>query len=346
MTDARTLSYAQNMEDMHLDAIFAGVNAGFYIDVGGGHPVADNVSFRAYLSGWRGIIVEPQAKLCELYKAIRPRDAAVDALVGRTEGMVDFHVVDKLHGFSTTVAANAESAAGFGAGYSTTQVRQTTLAALCEAHAPAVIDWLKVDVEGAEAEVLAGNDWARFRPRIVLVEAVAPGSMEPTHAAFEPVLTAAGYHFVFFDGLNRFYLAHEADELRRRIPRGFQDWGSVRHLYDHGRARERIDHPDHALASATMGIKPEDLPLVEAAHLFGFLTKNMTAAQLDVPASEAELARFVRLWLGSEPHAVDVEPWRGKPLIAGLKALMDTDAFRGALGRIAARHDGGFPDEG
>jgi hypothetical protein len=71
---ARPLSYAQNYEDLHLDRIFAGQPAGFYIDIGAGHPVHSNVSFLFYLRGWRGITVEPNPWLAQLSEAVRPRD--------------------------------------------------------------------------------------------------------------------------------------------------------------------------------------------------------------------------------------------------------------------------------
>jgi uncharacterized membrane protein len=54
------LSYAQNLEDYHLSLAFAGQTTGTYIDVGAGHPIADNVSFWFYERGWQGIVVEPQ----------------------------------------------------------------------------------------------------------------------------------------------------------------------------------------------------------------------------------------------------------------------------------------------
>ena len=95
------LSYAQNLEDVVLDRVFAGVDDGIYVDVGGGHPVADNVSFYFYLKGWRGLVVEPQANLASAYAAIRPRDSVVAHLAGRTDGEIDFHVVDGLHGLSS-----------------------------------------------------------------------------------------------------------------------------------------------------------------------------------------------------------------------------------------------------
>src|SRR5919112_4341351 len=116
---AMELSYAQNLEDYHLARVFAGQATGFYIDVGAGHPVADNVSFWFYLQGWRGLVVEPQQDLAALYAHIRPRDIAVCGLVGRSAGEADFHVVERLHGFSTTNEAHARGAAAFGADFRT-----------------------------------------------------------------------------------------------------------------------------------------------------------------------------------------------------------------------------------
>jgi FkbM family methyltransferase len=336
------LSYAQNMEDMHLARLFASEGSGFYIDVGGGHPVADNVSFRSYLAGWRGIVVEPQDALHRLYAATRPRDIAMKCLVGQAEGFADFHMVDKLHGFSTTVQAHAEGAAGFGASYSTSKLPMMTLAGLCETHARGRIDWLKVDVEGAEPDVLGGNDWSRFRPRVVLVEAIAPGTMEPSHETWEPMLLAQGYHFGFFDGLNRWYVADEARQLSSRFPEAYLDWGSVRHLYDHGRARENQAHPDHALAVALTGLDAASLPLIGADTIFGFLTKNLTSDHLGAPAKAATLSRFAHLWLGTEIEHYEPGDLGGQSLEQALKALQDSDMFRAALGRIAAAHDGGF----
>ena len=78
------LSYAQNLEDYHLDLVFGDQQTGTYVDVGGGHPVADNVSFWFYLKGWRGLIVEPQEALASIYANVRPRDHTV-SLPGRTQ---------------------------------------------------------------------------------------------------------------------------------------------------------------------------------------------------------------------------------------------------------------------
>ena len=209
------LSYTQNMEDYHLSLAFAGQASGNYIDVGGGHPIADNVSFWFYERGWQGIVVEPQDPLAALYGRLRPRDVAVCSLIGRDNGEIDFHAVDRLHGFSTTVEDLARKARQFGVDYRTVRMPVVTLARLCEEHQLGEIDFLKIDVEGGEADVLHGGDWRRYRPKVVVVEAVMPGSGEPAWGEWEPFLIARGYRFVLFDTLNRFYVAEEHPEISR-----------------------------------------------------------------------------------------------------------------------------------
>jgi len=303
------LSYTQNLEDYHLSLALAGQTTGTYIDVGAGHPVADNVSFWFYERGWRGIVVEPQAELVGLYGRLRPRDTAVCGLIGRESGETDFHAVDRLHGLSTTVEHVARQANRFGVGYRTVRMPVVTLAQLCAEHDVREIDFLKIDVEGGEADVLHGGDWERYRPKVIVIEAVMPGSGEPAWAEWEPFLLARGYRFRLFDTLNRFYVAQEHPEIFARLPSERAPWDKVRHMYEIGRAPENPNHPDHALT-------------VELARGFWaslpYLDRDLIAAILS------------RARTGAPNRAA-----------GDFSAVIDTEAFRAALGRIACGYDGG-----
>jgi len=303
------LSYTQNLEDYHLSLAFAGQKTGTYIDVGAGHPVADNVSFWFYERGWQGIVVEPQAELTDLYARLRPRDTAVCGLVGRKIGEVDFHVVDRLHGFSTTVEQIAQQARQFGVDYRTVRVRVAPLAQLCAEHHVGEIDFLKVDVEGSEADVLHSGDWERYRPKVVVIEAVMPGSGEPAWAEWEPFLLAHGYRFALFDTLNRFYVAQEHPEIFTRLPSERAPWDKVQHMYEIGRAPENPNHPDHALAQELARGLWASLP---------YLDRDLIAALLS------------RARVGSRRGASQ-----------DFSGAIDTEAFRAAIGRIACGYDGG-----
>jgi FkbM family methyltransferase len=324
------LSYAQNLEDYHLDLIFADQATGTYVDVGGGHPVADNVSFYFYLKGWRGLIIEPQEPLAAIYAHVRPRDYTVSCLAGRSEGETDFHVVDTLHGFSSTVREHATGAGQFGASFKTITKPVRTLTALCADAGLDTIDFLKIDVEGAEAEVLAGMDFKRYRPRVVLVEAVVPGSMAEAWTAWEPDLLRQGYRFAFFDRLNRFYVADEEAALAARFPRVPAPWDRVAHLWDCGRAPEKPEHPDHALARLLQHGFFAMLPSLPPAQIARLIERGLDATR-GGPFSPTVAAQL----------RGTAELPRSPTTATDLAALLATDELRAALGRIACMYDGG-----
>lgn len=303
------LSYTQNLEDYHLSLAFSGQAGGTYIDIGAGHPVADNVSFWFYERGWAGIVVEPQPELAALYSRLRPRDIVVQTLVGREAGETDFYLVDRLHGLSTTIEQYAQTAKALGAHYHTLRLPVVTLASLCQTHGLNDVDFLKIDVEGAEADVLFGGDWECFRPKVIVAEAVTPGAGKPAWQGWEPLLLAHGYRFALFDTLNRFYVAREHPEIIARLPSGRAPWSAVRHLYEIGRAPDNPQHPDHRLA--------RELALGFWAML----------PHLDPALIAALLARARRIDRPREREA--------------LAASVATEAFRASLGRIACGYDGG-----
>jgi FkbM family methyltransferase len=306
----KPLSYTQNLEDYHLWLALGADGPGTYIDIGGGHPVADNVSMWFCERGWQGLVVEPQPALARLYPHVRPRDVVFEGLVGRASGPHDLHVFGRLHGLSTTVAAHAERSRQHGDSYRTVTLPMLTLADLCRRHGITRIDFLKIDVEGAEADVLAGNDWTRYRPRVVVAEAIDPATGAAAHTAWEPILVGAGYRFRLDDTLNRFYVAAECPEIFERLPAARADWGAVTHLYEIGKAPESDAHPDHALALELARGLWAELPLLDPATVARLLARGRG---LDpAGAAAAELGR-----------------------------ALDGEALRAALGRIACGYDGG-----
>ncbi len=324
------LSYAQNLEDYHLNLVLGDIADGTYVDVGGGHPVADNVSFYFYLKGWRGLVVEPQLALARAYAGVRPRDQVVSCLAGRNDGSVDFHIVDGLHGLSSAVKANADSARQYGAGYTTEQRAVKRLSRLIDEAALGQIDFLKIDVEGAEPDVLAGLDFARHRPKVVLVEAINPNVADGDWAKWEPTLTAAGYTFVFFDNLNRFYVANEHAALRAKFPAAPTPWHDVGHLWNAGRVLDKPAHPDHVLGQTLAAGLMASLPVLPPSLVAQLLEAGLAAGKQTLTPGIAEALIGSAEWPGAPT-----------PTPSSVAALADTDRLRSALGRIACMYDGG-----
>ena len=333
------VSYAQRFEDLYLLRCFGDRRDGFYIDIGSGHPVYDNMSFAFYLKGWRGVTVEPNPWLARLTRAVRPRDRHVEALVGAAAGETTFYVVNEFHGLSTMIAAHARAAqTQFGKGSQAITVPITTLKELCAEHSPPAFDFLKVDVEGAEPDVLLNGDWQRFRPKVVVVEALAPYTLAPAWEAWEPFLGKHGYRYVLFDSLNRYYLAEEAGELApcfEAAPATFDDAFQFRNVKP---ALTDATHPDHRLAMLLAGSAMTRLPVLDRSLLLELVTADIPAAALDAPASAADITRAIERLFGPDAAMQDLALPPSPSLRAVYAALVASDRFRIACGRISASY--------
>lgn len=215
------ISYAQNFEDVVLNRVFHAVRQGRYIDVGAYDPVVDSVTKHFYDQGWSGVNVEPIARFHEKFVAARPRDWNLNSAVGAAVGTVRFNEWGD-SGLSTCQDdLDEECLNQLGFKRSTYTVPMTTLAEIAARLGDVPVDFLKIDVEGAERDVLLGGEWRSFRPRVILLEAVKPKlpgcdihSYEPSWFEWEGLLLGNGYEFALFDGLNRYYHRREEPALR------------------------------------------------------------------------------------------------------------------------------------
>ena len=212
-----TTSYAQNFEDVILWRALGHIPNGTYVDVGAQHPVVDSVSKSFYERGWRGVHVEPVPAYAALLRQDRPDETVLQVALSDQAGVLDLNVIAGT-GLSTGVKAYANthsSAHGFA-----TEVVQVPMLPMSTALASLngqQVHWLKIDVEGFEEQVLRGWDSKALRPWIIVIEATIPLSEELNYAGADRLLIDAGYHFVYFDGLNRFYTASEHAELAARL---------------------------------------------------------------------------------------------------------------------------------
>jgi len=234
------ISYSQNFEDVILYRALKGVDKGFYIDVGAWDPVVDSVTKAFYDRGWRGINIEPVRAFYEKLLADRPEDVNLMVAVGSRNGLVRFfEVVDT--GLSTT---NEELAKRYmQEGYEVREllVPCMRLADICKDYGVQEVHFLKIDVEGAEKEVLEGFDFSRIRPWIVIVEATEASTQKETFKDWESLLLNQDYEFVYYDGLNRFYVARERSELKEafKLPPNLWD-GFVR--YHEWKLQREVEH--------------------------------------------------------------------------------------------------------
>ena len=213
------LSHAQNGEDVVLNRAFKGQASGFYIDIGAWDPDICSVTKHFYDLGWRGVNIEPVEGVYQKLASARPHDINLSVAVGnRPNGKAKFveYQTEGLSGFAESLFHDNIVAAGWGTIAKTFDVEVISLAAIAHEHAPLQVDFVKIDVEGAEREVIESADWKAFRPRVVVVESIVPFTNEPAWDSWEHLMLMAGYEFTLFDGINRFY--HRAEEPALKGP--------------------------------------------------------------------------------------------------------------------------------
>jgi FkbM family methyltransferase len=165
-------SFAQEGEDMVLQRFFEGRKTGVYVDVGAHHPRRFSNTAFFYRRGWRGINIDAMPGSMQLFRDERPEDVNLELAIGR--GAKETYFVfnePALNGLSRSIAERRDGRAGNRI-VNRIEVRTATLAQVLDEHLPAgmAIDFLTIDVEGHDLEVLESNDWSRYRPRLVLVE--------------------------------------------------------------------------------------------------------------------------------------------------------------------------------
>ncbi len=207
-----TTSYAQNREDIIIDAFFDGKTEGFYVDVGANHPVQDSVTKLFYEKGWRGINIEPNQELADLLRVDRPRDVVVQKGVSSAKGVAILRQYINADGLSTYSDSIKELKddyyTQFKKDYVDVETQVDTLSGIIADFAGGNhIDFLKVDVEGFEYEALLGFVPMNNMPELICIES------NHVEKDWRPLLKKLGYVCFFNDGLNDYYALKHSSRM-------------------------------------------------------------------------------------------------------------------------------------
>jgi len=206
MTDSANPTFrAQNGEDVWLDNFFGHKTSGFCIEVGAFNGVNLSNTFHFEQIGWSCILVEPDPDKAASCRAHRPRSriyecAAVDS-PEITE--IEFFQVQGGEVFSTTklTDTHAQRITNMNLLLKPRKVAARTLDSILEEVVHKTLDFVSIDVEGAELDVLRGFDIERWQPEIVLIES----NSKYRYPAIRKYFVVHGYAFSHSIDVNDFY---------------------------------------------------------------------------------------------------------------------------------------------
>ena len=168
------ISYSQFGEDMLLNFYFLRQQQGFYIDIGAYHPIHLSNTYHFYKKGWRGINIDATPGIMKRFNEMRPGDINIECAVGTEQKELDLYMYDMTAVNTITLKGvefvketfNQQPTA-------VVKVQCKPLSDLLDNYLPVgitKIDFMTIDTEGADEEVLRSNDWVRYRPKYICVE--------------------------------------------------------------------------------------------------------------------------------------------------------------------------------
>jgi len=202
-------SYSQKGEDLVIDKILGRRNKGFYIDIGANDPSRFSNTKRFYDKGWKGINIEPDYDNFSRIKAARERDVNLNIGIANNDGKLEFYrfVPDTLSTFCKEEADEYVEQ-----GYNLVEKIEVSVRKLSDVlkeHCHGrEIDFMSIDTEGFDMQVLRSNDWNKFVPKLICIESVAhtmSGKDNEKDDNHEPFLIKLGYKKVYDNGLNSIY---------------------------------------------------------------------------------------------------------------------------------------------
>lgn len=166
---SKKISYSLSSVDLIVDYIFKYKNDGFYIDVGCQHPISNNNTYILYKKGWNGINIDLDKKNIDLFNISRPDDTNINIAVSDKSGNVNLFYYHDGSPINTINSQNAD--------YQKNKFKKIKLIKsetlnkiLANINFNKKVDYLNIDVEGHELNVLKGFNILKYRPSIISIE--------------------------------------------------------------------------------------------------------------------------------------------------------------------------------
>ena len=159
-------SYSYGGCDLLINYIFRNNPKGFYIDIGCQHPVSNNNTYLLHKKGWTGINIDLDYTNIELFKYHRSNDNNICACLSSKFGKKDlyyFHSGSPINSLEKKTVKNKSN-------YTVKTVNTVTLDSVLQKINIDSIDYLNLDVEGHEIDVLKGFNIDFYKPKVISVE--------------------------------------------------------------------------------------------------------------------------------------------------------------------------------
>ncbi len=190
-------SYSNEGEDMILRKIFFKKKKGFYVDIGAYHPKKASNTYFFYKKGWKGINIDAMPGSMKLFNQVRKRDVNLEIPLGKEGQIVNYYeFYDKaLNGFESQEIKEKHTKKQINGLVKIHQLNCKSLNSILMKYLDKdqKIDFLTIDVEGQEYNILKELEFEKFKPKWILAENWTYSIQELNNDSLDELLKGVGY---------------------------------------------------------------------------------------------------------------------------------------------------------
>tara|TARA_B110000046_G_scaffold85032_1_gene93112 strand:+ start:492 stop:1196 length:705 start_codon:yes stop_codon:yes gene_type:complete len=163
-------SYSIFQEDLFIKKYFKNKQKGFFIDVGAYHPLDGNNTQLLYKKGWKGINFDINYYSIKMFEFLRKRDINIYSGISKKKNKLTMFYRKEINMLNTLDEKIAKI--HFKNGYKKRYIQVNTLNFFISKYfkKPKKIDFMNIDVEGAELDVLKSLNFKRYKPQLICIE--------------------------------------------------------------------------------------------------------------------------------------------------------------------------------
>jgi len=190
--------YGEFAEDVFIDRIFRKVKKGIYVDVGCYHPFKGSLTFRLFNRGWNGINIDISKTSIDLFKISRNKDTNLNLAITDYDGDVFYYENSPINQQNSIIKSNDQQLK--------IRINCNKLTTVLIENKINNFDYLNIDVEGAELNVIRGLNFDKFSPKLISVENNNLSIKDYMESEVFKILTNNNYVFINKIGVTNFFI--------------------------------------------------------------------------------------------------------------------------------------------
>ena len=196
-----SIHYGEFGEDIFINRIFKDIKIGRYVDVGCYHPFKGSLTAQLYKKGWNGINIDLSKSSIDLFNIARKKDINLNLAISDFDGETNYYENSPINQQNSLIKDNDDQIK--------IKIQCKRLSSILLENHYNNFEYLNIDVEGSEQNVINGIDLSKYRPILITIENNNLHLKDYIESEIYNILIKNNYTFINKTGVTNFFLKNE-----------------------------------------------------------------------------------------------------------------------------------------